>query len=523
VVRYISQVNERPRTWHGRYVLAAVLTLLAARLLSAQSTHAAARVAVADPIRDDPVMSSLGIVLKEIATFPSSEPTPPPVDPRLRRRARINHLGEVPDGSHRRFVPDLNGSLYILNGDSTAVYLDVKASIGARFFSGKGMGSGFGFASFHPEFRKNGKFYTVHTESPNESASTPDFTEPNAVVEGVITEWTADDPRAATFAGQHRELLRLGFATYIHGIQQIDFNPTARPGNRDFGLLYVAVGDGGIGTSTSVPQDLGVPFGKLLRLDPLGTNGANGANGKYGVPRINPFSGKTGALGEIFAFGMRDPHRFSWDPAGQHRMLLGHIGERHVEGIYDLRSGDNLGWSEREGPLVFDKNEPCHLYELPSDDAKYAFTYPVAAYDHNPPPGYPCNADVGHAVSGGFVYRGKGVPALAGKYLFADIVDGRVMYTEEREMRRSSGAQRARIHELLVFDSTGRAVPMAQLVGDKRVDLRVGRDADGELYLLSKANGKMWKIVGTRRLPPAARTSSIDRRLMVSPATPSDP
>jgi hypothetical protein len=279
------------------------------------------------------------------------------------------------------------------------------------------------------------------------------------------------------------------------------------------------VGDGGIGTSTSVPQDLSVPFGKILRIDALGTNGANG---KYGVPRINPFVGKTGALGEIFAYGMRDPHRFSWDPAGQHRMLLGHIGERHVEGIYDLRSGDNLGWSEREGPLVFDKNEPCHLYELPSDDAKYAFTYPVAAYDHNPPPGYPCNADVGHAVSGGFVYRGKGVRALAGKYLFADIVDGRVMYTEEREMRRSPGARRARIHELLVFDSTGRAVSMAQLVGDKRVDLRFGRDAEGELYLLSKANGTVWKIVGTRRVPPStAPTSSIDRRLMVSPARPS--
>jgi hypothetical protein len=159
---------------------------------------------------------------------------------------------------------------------------------------------------------------------------------------------------------------------------------------------------------------------------------------------------------------------------------------------------------------------------VPQDlDAKYAFTYPVAAYDHNPPPGYPCNADVGHAVSGGFVYRGKGLRALAGKYLFADIVDGRVMYTEEREMQRSSGARRARIHELLVFDSTGRAVSMAQLVGDKRVDLRFGRDADGELYLLSKANGTVWKIVGTRRLPPAVPTSSIDRRPMVSPATPS--
>src|SRR6185503_2325511 len=112
----------------------------------------ARHIAVADPIREDPVVSSLGIVLREIATFPQSDPTPAPTDPRLRRRARINYLGEIPDGSHRRFVPDLNGTLYLLIGDSVAPYLDVKAAIGTRFFSGKGMGSGFGFVTFHPEF-----------------------------------------------------------------------------------------------------------------------------------------------------------------------------------------------------------------------------------------------------------------------------------------------------------------------------------------------------------------------------------
>ena len=482
-----------------------IITTLVALALSVTNAVAqtasrnAGTIAVADPIPEAPVRSSLGIVLSELATFPKSEPTPAPTDPRLQRRARINYLGEIPNDSHRLFVPDLNGTLYLIAGDTVAPYLDVKATIGPRFFSGRGMGSGFGFVSFHPEFAKNGKFYTVHTEAVDTSKSmTPDFApEPNTVIHGVITEWTADQPNATTFAGRHRELLRLGFASYIHGIQQIDFNTTAHPGDDDYGLLYIAVGDGGIGVSTIVPQDLGLPYGKILRVDPLGTSGVAG---RYGVPRSNPFIGKAGALGEIYAYGMRDPHRFSWDPGGQHRMFLGHIGERHVEGIYDVRAGDNLGWSEREGPLVFSKTDPCHLYALPSDNATYRYAYPVAAYDHNPPAGYRCDADVGHAVSGGFVYRGKRVPALVGKYVFTDLVDGRVMYTEEREMRRAVGA-RAPIHELAIFDQTGRVVTMPIAAGDVRVDLRLGRDANGELYLLSKANGKVWKITGTRRVP----------------------
>ena len=496
----------------SRCLLAIGLTILTSSVtgLSALQGRTPTQGPISDPIPDDPRMSRLGLVVKEVASFPSSEPVPPPIDARMVRRARINYLGEIPDGSHRRYVPDLNGTLYVLQGDAPQPYLDVRAAVGANFFSGRGLGSGFGFVTFHPDFKRNGKFYSVHTEAFGALTNkTPDLTaQPKTIVHGVITEWTANNPSANSFVGTHREVLRLGFASYIHGIQQIDFNPTAEPNEQDYALLYMAVGDGGIGVSSGDPQNLAVPQGKILRIDPLGTGAANG---KYGIPPSNPFVGKSGALGEIYAYGMRDPHRFSWDPAGRHRMFLAHIGEKDIEAIYDVRAGDNLGWSEREGSFAYNKADRCHLYTLPPNDATYRFTYPVVAYDHNAPPDHPCGADVGHAVSGGFVYRGNAVRELRGKYLFADLVDGRVMYTEEREMRR--GAAPATIHELTLFDESGREVTTPILAGDARVDLRFGRDGSGELYLLAKANGKVWKVVGTRTV---AKSSEVFPALILN-------
>lgn len=449
-------------------------------------------------------MADFGLVVEEVAQFPKSEPTPAPTDPRLMRHARINYLGELPDDSGRLYVPDLNGTLYLMRGGgkhgnpgAPTPYLDLKAAVGADFFSGAGMGSGFGFVTWHPDFKRNGKFYTVHTEAFGALTNkTPDLTpQPNTAYHGVITEWTADNPRANTFSGTHREVLRLGYATRIHGIQQIEFNPNADRRDDDYGLLYVASGDGGIGVSTDEPQNLGTPQGKLLRIDPTGTSSDNG---KYGIPSNNPFVGTPGAIGEIYAYGFRDPHRFSWDTGGSERLLLGHIGEKDVEAIYDIKAGDNSGWSEREGSFLFDKADRCNLYPLPEGDEENGYNYPVAQYDHNPPPGYPCGADVGHAVSGGFVYRGKDVPKLKDKYLFADLVDGRVMYTEDDEMVR--GGPAAQIHELTLFDEQGNEVTTPILSGDRRVDLRLGRDGGDELYLLAKANGKVWKIVGTKKV-----------------------
>ncbi len=492
----------KPRGSRRRIIAVVVACLCAAPAVA----HAQAP--ITDPIPVDPIVSGVGLTLEEFASFPKTEPTPPPTDPRLMRHARINYLGQVPDSSGRLYVPDLNGKLYLLRGGTPREYLDIGATFAPDFFSGAGLGSGSGFVAFDPEFARNGRFYTVHTESGEGiTTKTPDLpAQPNTQFHGVITEWTAADPAADAFSGTRKEILRLGFAGRIHGIQQIDFNPTARRGDRDYGLLYVAAGDGGQGVATDDPQNLGIPQGKILRIDPRGTNSASG---RYGVPASNPFVGNPGALGEIYAYGMRDPHRFSWDSGDRHRMLLGHIGEHEIEAVYDVRAGDNLGWSEREGPFVFNREDRCNLYPLPADDAKYGFNYPVAAFDHDPPPDLPCTADSGHAIGGGFVYRGRDVPWLRGKYVFTDLVDGRIFYTEADRMRR--GRPMAPVHQLMVYDATGRRTTMQELVGDPRVDLRFGADARGELYVLAKANGKVWRVTGTK---PFAACREVDARVI---------
>ncbi|MEV1113715.1 PQQ-dependent sugar dehydrogenase [Actinosynnema sp. NPDC049800] len=465
---------------------------------------------IADPIPQDPIRSRLGLVLDEVARLPASTPTPPTTDTRLNRHNRINFVGEVPDGSGRRYVPDLNGPLHLLDGDTRHVYLDFAARF-PNFFSGRGMGSGFGFVAFHPDFARNGKLYTVHTEGEGAiDTETPTYpNQPNAVVQSVVSEWTATDPSADVFTGTRRELFRYGFATYVHAVQQIDFNPTARPGDPDHGLLYLAVGDGGIGVTSDVPQDLGNPAGKILRIDPAGTNGPGG---RYGIPAANPFVGRPGALGEIFAYGMRDPHRFTWDRGGDHALYVGHIGQHSIEAVYEVRAGDNLGWSRREGAFAYRHEDQCHVYPLPADDPGHGYAYPVAAYDHDRPAGWPCTTDSGHAISGGQVYRGSAVPGLRGKYVFGDLVDGRVFATDVARMRR--GEPPAPLHELKVFDTDGTERRMADLVGDGRVDLRFGTDAAGELYLLAKADGRIWRVVGTREGPRSEVTPDVARNLV---------
>ena len=332
------------------------------------------------------------MTLTKFLTLPRTEPIPPVSDDRLERYNRINYLGEIPDGSGRLYVPDMNGMLFVISDGKPAPYLDVGGQVGPAFFSQKGLGSGLSFAAFHPDFARNGKVYTAHTEARAAlTGAKPNLgpTPARTVVHSVLTEWTFRDPAAATFDGTRRELMRIGFVGTYHNVQQIGFNPTAKPGDEDYGLLYLAVGDGGAvntaaddGAASTVPQDLTVPQGKVLRIDPLGTSPGK----QYGIPRGNPFAGKPGALGEIYAYGLRDPHRFSWDPEGARSMLLGSIGEDNVESIYDVRPGDNFGWSEREGPFAVQPERNCLVTELPADDRR-GFVYPVAAYGHTIPPG----------------------------------------------------------------------------------------------------------------------------------------
>jgi len=462
------------------------------------------------PPLPDPQPDGLTITLSEFAQLPPSKTNPPvPRGDKLDRHNRINFLGELPDDSGRLYVPDLNGTLYFLRDGKPIAYLDVAAKIGTDLWTSRGFGSGFGFVAFHPDFGRNGIFYTVHTEAGGALATEKPDLGPSAgaVVHGVITEWTAEDPRADAFSGGRREVMRLAFPGYIHGVQQIAFNQFAKAGDGDHGLLYIAVGDGGaVGIATEdsqesdVPQDLGVPQGKILRIDPRAKNGR-----QWTVPKDNPFVGRDGALGEIYAVGLRDPYRFSWDGhLGRHRMLLGSMGENRAESIYEVEAGDNFGWPIVEGPFLARLLENCDVAKLPGGPGDWPdFTYPVAAYSHLPAAGAgPCD-DTGYAVIGGFVYRGK-LKALRGEYVFGDGVNGRMFHVDAARM--SHGSALARVHELTLRED-GKQVTMRDIASDPgvltagkpRVDLRLGIDNDGELYVLSKSNGKIWRITAAAR------------------------
>ena len=314
---------------------------------------------------------------------------------------------------------------------------------------------------------------------------------------GVVTEWTADDPAADTFAGTSREVLRIGFAGQIHGIQQIDFNPTAQPGDEDYGLLYLAVGDGGIGVSTTTRRTWPRRTARSCGSTRAGTNGPNG---QYGIPATNPFVGQAGALGEIYAVGMRDPHRFSWDAGGEHRMYLGHIGEHAIEAVYEVRAGDNFGWSEREGRFVYRQRRtsatstrcptrwraPATPTRSPRTTTTRRPTGPATPTSATRSPAASSTAATcpGCAAStSSATWSTAGCSTATG----ARCVDG--------------GDTEATIHELALFDTDGTRMRMTDFVGDGRVDLRFGTDSAGDLYLLAKANGKVWKVVGTKRAP----------------------
>ncbi|MEJ3744911.1 PQQ-dependent sugar dehydrogenase [Actinomycetes bacterium KLBMP 9797] len=465
---------------------------------------------IADPLPGKLKPGKLGVSLTDFITLPVTRPArigPPSVPPVAPGQARINYIGEIPDGSGRLYVPDLNGMLYLVVNGRRVDYLHVARQF-RDFQFAPGLGTGFGFVAFHPEFKTNRKFYTVHSEAgwalANKKPTLPPSPNTN-LQHSIITEWTAKQSAANRFTGTKREVLRIGLSAYKHAIQQIGFNPYAKKGSGgDHGLLYIALGDGEEDNYlapewTSAAQNLGKPHGKILRINPLASGKA-----RYTVPKDNPFAGQPGKLGEIYAYGLRDPHRFSWDPAAPHRMYLGAFGERRVEAVYEVRKGDNFGWNHREAIFAFrgKKRDQFEVFPLPSGDAKCGFTYPVATYGRDvnkgllDDDGQPMNV-VG--ISGGFVYRGKKIPELRGMYVFGDVVSGHVIYADASKMTAAKPGVVPPQPQLQLLRLSYKKKPvtiskLANGVDNRRSDFRLGIDGSGELYFLVKSNGKIWKV-----------------------------
>lgn len=432
-----------------------------------------------DPVPDTVPMSDIVLQLRQIAIAPPTQEKAPV--------ARINKMIPTPDGT-RQFISDLNGVLYEMKNEELHPFLKIRDHFD-KFINQPGLATGLGSYAFHPEFAENGIFYTDHTEDPKTSEPA-EFTFHDSIprkVRWVLTEWKMDDPKAATFSGTNRELMRVDMVTQIHGMQEVTFNPLSKPGDEDYGLLYIGVGDGGSVENRYpfIVQNKGRLWGNILRIDPAGNNSANG---HYGIPPTNPFVDEMemGALGEIYAMGYRNPHRMLWDSADG-KMLASDIGHHTMEELNLIEKGRNYGWPEREGTFLFDKGGDLNnVYPLPEDDISAGFTYAVLQFDH----------DVAGAISSGYIYYGDQIPDLKGKYFFGGIVNGRVFITDAAGLELG---KQAPFQEVRVRLENEEIKTLRDLTGIKRVDLRFGYDADGEIYIFTKADGKIYKIVGVDR------------------------
>ena len=432
--------------------------------------------AVADPIPAVIPFSDWVLDLEYLVQFPASSTKMP--------LTRITFLYDQPE-MNRKFVLDLRGKLYVMENNTSTVYMDM-AALRPAFINQPGLGSGFGSFCFHPDFFNNGLLYTTHTEKGKTAKA--DFAINDSIkpsIQWVVTEWKLKDPRASSFAGSGRELFRIDMVTDIHGVQQISFNPLSRKGDEDYGLLYIGIGDGGSAENGYgfLISNKDAVWGTIFRIDPLGRNSRNK---KYGIPPSNPFVRKRDVKSnpEIYSYGYRNPHRLIWLKDG--RMLTANIGNTNIEAVYQVEAGNNSGWPFREGSFVINTEKNMDdIFPLPVDDSIQHISYPVIEYDH----------DEGKAIAGGYEYTGSELPELKNKFCFADLNNGRIFFTEVRDIKRGQQSPISEFH--LSIDR--KPVTLAQLAGTTRVEMRLGQDSKGELYILTKPDGKLYKIKGVHR------------------------
>ena len=285
--------------------------------------------------------------------------------------------------------------------------------------------------------------------------------------EVILIEWKDRNPADATFEGTARELLRLQHPSPIHPLGEMTFNPVARRGDADWRVMYVGVGDAGAGEQKDSrrlnPQRLDTLAGKILRIVPdlaeRTSTSTVSENGRYRIPNDNPFSTLEGARKEIWASGIRNPHRLVWDvdPARPREPLLFafNIGLTAWETVLIIRKGANYGYSLREGTQLM---SPAGMGPIPQDDTipvqisdtvargTVKPTYPVIEYPH-------MAANGGDAIAGGFIYRGSRIPALRNKLIFGDITTGRIWYADRADVLAADDGNPATVAQVHEFDA----------------------------------------------------------------------
>ena len=354
---------------------------------------------------------------------------PPPRDASIRLQRVVSGLSSPvhltsPPGDPRLFVVEQTGRIRIVENGTLlpTPFLDIVPKVGS------GGERGLLSVAFHPQYAQNGTFFV-------------NYTDPRGNTRIERYRVGADPARADAASAELVLAVDQPFSNHNGGL--VAFGPDGR--------LYVGMGDGGGGGDPlEAGQDPMQLLGKLLRLD------VDGAR-PYAIPPDNPFAGRTDARPEIWAMGLRNPWRFSWDRAAD-LLYVADVGQNRLEELNVVPAGQgglNFGWDVMEGTDCFEPSSGCDRTGL---------VLPAAVYAH----------PEGCSVTGGSVYRGQDVPAIRGHYFYADYCEGWI-----RSFRYAGGqASEARSWDL---EDVGRISSF-------------GEDERGELYVISHEGG-VYRIV----------------------------
>jgi glucose/arabinose dehydrogenase len=290
---------------------------------------------------------------------------------------RPNYVTSAGDGSGRLFVVEQGGRIRIINANRQVLatpFLDLSGIVDDR---GE---AGLLSVAFHPNYERNGRLFVYF------------LSQRDGRLKSYVSEFTVSSGNANRVdPGSERVLIELNQPGVFHNGGLVTFGPD--------GFLWIGLGDGGGAQNRDEAQNLGSLFGSILRID------VNRGN-PYAIPPGNPFVGRQGARPEIYAYGFRNPWRFSLDQANG-RLFVGDVGENTWEEINLVAAGGNYGWPIMEGPDCFPPGTNCDRSGL---------RLPIHAYQHGQ--GGVCS------VTAGYVYRGARYPALRGTYFFADYCSG---------------------------------------------------------------------------------------------------
>lgn len=335
------------------------------------------------------------------------------------------YLTNTKDGSGRIFVVEKKGQIKILKESNilSEPFIYIVSQVRS-----KGSEQGLYSIAFHPNYKENGRFFVNYTNLDGDT---------------IVSEYKVSNNPDIADKNSERIIIMIRQPASNHNGGQLKFGPD--------GYLYIGMGDGGgAGDPWGNAQNKQVLLGKMLRIDVDGEK-------PYGIPKNNPFVGKKDGREEIWAYGLRNPWRFSFDPVTGD-MYIADVGQKDWEEIHfqpaNSKGGENYGWDLFEG---FHEFEPKEGYDT------NMFTMPVAEYGHKQ----------GCSVTGGYIYRGKKYPTVSGTYFFADFCSGIIWGLRKNQKQHWE---------------------MTEFLESPLMVSTFGQDENGEIYVLDFKKGAIYHL-----------------------------